>query len=101
MAETEAGSAAFARSTEESGETQVAPRDWTATILLAPAIVYMTIVGFYPLVYSAYIAFTDYNPGQGQRGAWIGLDNFVAAFSDGQFWHALLLTAIFTALSVG
>jgi multiple sugar transport system permease protein len=101
MAETEAGSAAFARSAEESDEVQATPRDWTAAVLLAPAIVYMTVVGFYPLVYSAYISFTDYNPVQGRQGAWIGLDNFTAALSDGQFWHALFLTAIFTVLSVG
>ena len=78
-----------------------ARRDWTATVLLAPAIVYMAVVGFYPLIYSAYVAFTNYNPVQGRPGAWIGLENFVDAFSDGQFWHALLLTGIFTTLSVG
>ena len=34
-------------------------RDWTPTILLAPAIAYMTVVGFYPLVYSIYISLTN------------------------------------------
>ncbi len=70
-------------------------------ILLAPAVIYMTVVGFYPLVYSAYISFTNYNPVQGREGAWIGLENYVTALSDGQFWHSLLLTGIFTVLSVG
>src|SRR5258708_8074806 len=76
-------------------------RDWTPTILLAPAIAYMTVVGFYPLVYSIYISLTNYNPAQGQQGDFIGLDNYVAAFSDGLLWHSLLLTALFTVLSVG
>ncbi len=75
-------------------------RDWTAKILLAPAVIYMTVVGFYPLVYSLYISFTDYNPVQGRHGTWIGLDNYVTAFSDGQLWHSLLLTGLFTLLSV-
>ena len=61
----------------------------------------MTVVGFYPLVYSIYISLTNYNPAQGQQGDFIGLDNYVAAFSDGLLWHSLLLTALFTVLSVG
>jgi multiple sugar transport system permease protein len=76
-------------------------RDWTPTILLAPAIAYMTVVGFYPRVYSIYISLTNYKPAQGQQGDFIGLDNYVAALSDGLLWHSLLLTALFTVLSVG
>jgi multiple sugar transport system permease protein len=79
----------------------VARRDRTPMVLLAPAVVYMTVVGFYPLVYSAYISFTDYNPVQGRAGSWLGLENYLTALSDGQFWHALFLTGVFTLLSVG
>lgn len=82
-------------------DAPVRRRDLTPMILLAPAVIYMTVVGFYPLVYSAYISFTDYNPVQGREGSWIGLENYVTALSDGQFWHSLMLTGIFTALSVG
>ena len=85
----------------DDAEAPTARRDWTPTILLAPAVVYMTVVGFYPLAYSAYISFTDYNPVQGQAGAWIGLENYLTALSDGQLWHALALTGLFTLLSVG
>jgi multiple sugar transport system permease protein len=82
-------------------DAPVRRRDLTPMILLAPAVIYMTVVGFYPLVYSAYISFTDYNPVQGRAGSWIGLENYITALSDGQFWHSLMLTGLFTALSVG
>ena len=77
-----------------------ARRDWTPTVLLAPVVIYMTVVGFYPLIHSLYISFTDYNPVQGQDGAWVGLDNYTAALADQQFWHSLALTGLFTFLSV-
>jgi len=75
-------------------------RDWTPTVLLAPAVLYMTVVGFYPLVYSIYISLTDYNPAQGQLGAFIGWDNYANAISDAQLWHSLILMALFTCLGV-
>ena len=76
-----------------------ARRDWTPTVLLAPVVIYMTVVGFYPLIHSLYISFTDYNPVQGQDGAWVGLANYTTALADQQFWHSLALTGLFTFLS--
>jgi multiple sugar transport system permease protein len=84
----------------EEVRSPAARRDWTPAILLAPVVIYMTVVGFYPLAHSLYIAFTDYNPVQGQNGTWIGLDNYATAFSDPLFWHSLGLTGLFTFLSV-
>jgi multiple sugar transport system permease protein len=75
-------------------------RDWTPTVLLAPAVIYMTVVGFYPLAYSIYISLTDYNPAQGQLGAFIGWDNYTNAISDAQLWHSLILMGLFTFISV-
>ena len=83
-----------------AAETAAPPRDWTHIVLLAPVVVYMTVVGFYPLVHSLYISFTDYNPVQGQDGAWVGLANYATALADPQFWHSLALTGLFTFLSV-
>jgi len=85
-----------------SGQVGGSPkrRDWTPTVLLAPAVIYMTVVGFYPLVYSIYISLTDYNPAQGQLGAFIGWDNYANAVSDAQLWHSLMLMGLFTLLTV-
>ena len=66
-----------------------------------PVVIYMTVVGFYPLVHSLYISFTDYNPVQGQSGAWVGTRQLSwRPFGDPQFWHSLALTGLFTFLSV-
>ena len=76
-------------------------RDHVPTVLLAPAVVFMTVVGFYPLLYSLYISITNYNPTSGNPTAWAGAANYTKAFTDGQFWHAIWLSGVFTTLSVG
>ncbi len=75
-------------------------RDYVPTVLLAPAVIFMTVVGFYPLLYSLYISITDYNPTSGNPTVWAGAANYERAVTDGQFWHAMWLSGAFTALSV-
>ena len=75
-------------------------KDYVPTVLLAPAVIFMTVVGFYPLLYSLYISLTNYNPTSGNASAWIGAANYTRAVTDGQFWHAMWLSGLFTALSV-
>lgn len=74
----------------------------TPWLLLAPALITMTLVGFWPLVYSLWISLTGFmptNPDSFQ--GFIGLDNYVAALSSGQFWNSVWLTVLFTVLSTG
>ncbi len=69
-------------------------------LLLAPAMIIMTVVGLYPLLHSLYISLTNYNPTFGTSYSFIGLANYARAFSDGQFWYSVALTLTFTAISV-
>lgn len=69
-------------------------------LLLAPTMIIMTVVGLYPLLHSLYISLTNYNPTFGTNYSIIGFGNYIRAFGDGQFWHSVLLTLYFTALSV-
>ncbi len=69
-------------------------------LLLAPTLIIMNVVGTYPLLHSLYIALTNYNPTFGGSYSYIGLENFARAFADGQFWHSIVLTMIFTIVSV-
>jgi len=70
-------------------------------VLLGPTLCVLTLVGFYPLVYSLYTSFTGYRPTQPTKEqGYVGLENFARALTDGQFGAALQLTLIFTAVSV-
>ena len=72
-----------------------------AWLLLSPTMIVLTLVGFWPLVYSLWISLTGYRPtNPSVHQGWVGLDNYGAALSSGQFWNAIWITVIFTAFSV-
>lgn len=80
---------------------QRAGEKWAPWILLAPTLVIMNVVGVYPLLHSLYISFTGAKPTDpNAHQGWVGLKNYAEVAGDGQFWHAVLVTGGFTALSV-
>ncbi len=84
-----------------SRSAQRAGEKWAPWILLAPALVIMNLVGIYPLLHSLYVSFTGLRPtNPTSPQGWVGLDNYLRALSDGQFWHAVAMTGLFTAASV-
>lgn len=83
-----------------STKAQRAGEGRISTLLLAPTMIVMTVVGLYPLLHSLYISLTNYNPTFGDGSSFVGLANYTKAFQDDQFWHAILLTVIFTFASV-
>lgn len=86
--------------TQSADKAQRAGEGKIATLLMAPTVIVMTVVGLYPLLHSLYLSLTNYNPTYGDAKEFIGLTNYVYAFEDGQFWHSILITLIFTAASV-
>lgn len=67
---------------------------WPALLLL---------IGFMlgPILYSIYLAFTD-NAIRGEGASetsFVGLDNFIDAFTDSGFWNSVALTIVFTVVS--
>jgi multiple sugar transport system permease protein len=54
-----------------------------------------------PILYSLYLAFTDKAiRGDGaSQTSFVGLDNFIDAFTDGDFWNSVVLTLLFTLIS--
>ncbi len=92
------------RSTNPAAKTNRAQRageKWAPWILLAPTLVIMNVVGVYPLLHSLYISFTGAKPTDpNAHQGWVGLKNYGEVVTDGQFWHAVLVTGGFTALSV-
>lgn len=53
------------------------PRDSrTAYLYLAPALVIMAVITFFPLVFQVYISFTDLQGAITREAPWVGLDNY-------------------------
>ena len=74
---------------------------YVSWLLLAPTLAIMTLVGFFPLVHSLYISLTSYRPTEADKPqGFNGIENYLQAFTDGQFGHSLVLTGLFTAVSV-
>jgi multiple sugar transport system permease protein len=89
------GNAAGAARAQRAGEKYV---PW---ILLAPTLLIMTLVGFFPLVHSLYISMTSLRPTEGDKPqGFNGLENYIEAFTDPLFGHSLMVTGLFTSLSV-
>lgn len=68
-------------------------------LVLPGLAVYLLIVA-YPILYSIWLSFTDFNPNRG--GAWslVGLLQYRTLFQDPDFWHALKNNMIVVAVSV-
>lgn len=68
-------------------------------LLVAPAIVLILAITVYPLAYSVWVAFVNYDfliPGH----AFVGLGNFALVLGDPVALHAVLVTAVFTVADV-
>lgn len=97
-----ANSAARQTSTTKGfSRAQRAGEKWAPWILLAPTLIIMNVVGIYPLLQSLYISFTGTKPTDpNAHQGWVGMKNYAEVVTDGQFWHAVMITGGFTALSV-
>ncbi|MGM7698918.1 carbohydrate ABC transporter permease [Microbacterium sp. A84] len=69
-------------------------RTITALLFLAPALIVLGVFVIWPVLRSTWVSLTD-DTGFG-NAEFIGLDNFVAVFSDPRFGNALLNTVIYT-----
>ncbi len=69
-------------------------------LLLTPALVLLTLVGFWPLLYSLWISFQGYAPTNPDRyQGFVGLDNYTTALTSAQLWSSTAKTIIFTVIS--
>ncbi len=67
-------------------------------ICLAPAALSIGLWAYYPLSRGLIIAFQDYRLMQPAK--WVGLDNFIAAFTQPVFYKSLLNSFLYVALSL-
>jgi multiple sugar transport system permease protein len=66
-----------------------------AALLIAPAVLFIALLVFGPLVLSVYLSLTDATAGA-LSGEFVGLDNFTAQWDDPNFQTALKNTIFFT-----
>lgn len=68
-------------------------------LLLLPAIIVVAAVVAFPMLYSLYLSFTDYDLTR-QTHDFIGLNNYLTLFSSSGFWQAFGRTVLFMSLAV-
>jgi N,N'-diacetylchitobiose transport system permease protein len=71
-------------------------------LLLAPAAAVIGLVLAYPLYLLVKMSFQKYGLFEliRHQGKWIGTANYASIFHDGEFWHVVLRTIVFTAVCV-
>lgn len=67
-------------------------------LCLLPALLSVAVWAYYPLAQGLAIAFQDYRIVKGAR--WVGVDNFVAVFTQPVFWKALLNSFLYVSLTI-
>jgi multiple sugar transport system permease protein len=74
---------------------------WTLAIYLGPAVVVMAAACLYPVLTAIQLAGFKWEMGTPWDSAqWVGLSNFVSAFSNEQVWSSLWTTLLFAGVCV-
>jgi multiple sugar transport system permease protein len=87
--------AALARRAASSGIWQ---RNRAKYAFILPGIGWVFAIGIFPILYALRLSVFSYHLGGTER--FVGLGNYLRAFSDDQFWHALGVTLRFAVVSV-
>ena len=67
--------------------------------LIAPAVAFMVLFIFYPILYSIILSAQSYRLGFRTR-EFIGFGNYVELFNSADFWNSLRITGIYTVVVV-
>jgi multiple sugar transport system permease protein len=65
-----------------------------------PAIVFIGLLMVFPILYTLYLSFTNWNLTSGMEPAFVGLSSYLRVFSEPRFLHALGRTFSFTVCAV-
>ncbi|WP_438013971.1 sugar ABC transporter permease [Sorangium sp. So ce315] len=88
---------AAARAGRASFEKRRARRAW---LFLLPTLVVVAFVALYPLAQTFYLSFTNARLGAGEPASFIGAQNYADLVQDSFFHDAVLLTVLFTVVTV-
>lgn len=71
-----------------------------AHLHIAPAILALAVLTFYPVLYGIWLAFTDADQTHLGDEAWVGLANFATVFGSSGFLRVTLFTLVWTVANV-
>jgi multiple sugar transport system permease protein len=79
---------------------QLSERHLPIALLLPSILIILLVVGF-PMLYSLYLSFTNFNLTSPRNIEFVGLQNYInLLFNDPLFWKAFLRTVLFISLAV-
>jgi ABC-type sugar transport system permease subunit len=61
--------------------------------LLAPAVIWVIGLTFFPILAAVHFSFANYVLGEGITG-YVGFDNYVRLLTDSGFWYAIFITVL-------
>jgi multiple sugar transport system permease protein len=72
-----------------------------ALAMLSPSMVVIALVAAYPIGYAIWLSLNEYSVRVPGLSRFAGFDNYTEAFASTEFWQAVVVTFLFTAISVG
>lgn len=74
---------------------------WAPALYLGPAVLIMAAACLYPVLSALHLGLFDWSMGTPWSEArWVGIDNFVSAFSNSRMWSSLWTTLLFATVCV-
>ncbi|MBB5786737.1 ABC transporter permease subunit [Jiangella mangrovi] len=77
-------------------------RHWGDHLFVVPAVVFVLATVLYPLVFNIDLSFRDVGVGEIVTGGaeWVGWENYADQLGRDEFWHALVISLLYTGLAV-
>jgi multiple sugar transport system permease protein len=67
--------------------------------LLAPAVIWIIGLTFFPIAAAVHFSFANYVLGEGITG-YVGFANYARVLTDGGFWYAIFITVLYVGIAV-
>jgi multiple sugar transport system permease protein len=83
-----------------NGRRRLSPEERWYALFLAPTLILLLGITFGPFLYSLYLSLTSYSLTKPGGPKFIGLQNYLTLFQNGQFQSAVLITVLMLALSL-
>jgi multiple sugar transport system permease protein len=71
-----------------------------ALAMLSPSMIVIALVAAYPIGYAIWLSLNEYSVRVPGLTRFAGFDNYTEAFASTEFWQAVIVTFLFTAISV-